>query len=334
MYILGIETSCDNTAVALINKNKTIYKYNINQNNMLIKYGGYIPHMLAEKHSYIFEKIQKKIIKNINKVNYIAVTTGPGISLSLCIGYRFATFLQSLFKINIFFIDHIEAHIISYRFYKKQKYPYTCLIISGGHTLIVNVKNLGQYYLLSKTIDDSIGEVFDKIAKYLKLVPQNGFGVEKNAKNGNQIEELNNININIKNNKNNLSFSGIKTKFINIIKKQKYTTQDICYTFQQVISKYLNKKLKKIIHINNLYKQNLIICGGVANNQTIFKNIKKYLKQINIKVHKVKKEIACDNAEMVAWLCYEYIQNKINTKKSQMCSKTTVYSKLNYNQIT
>ena len=95
MYILGIETSCDNTAVALIHKKIIIYRYNINQDNILKEFGGYVPHILSQRHSEVLEKIQEKVIKNIECVDYIAVTTGPGISLSLHIGYRFATFLAN-----------------------------------------------------------------------------------------------------------------------------------------------------------------------------------------------------------------------------------------------
>ena len=333
IYILGIETSCDNTAIVLICNNNVIYKYNINQNAMLSEYGGYIPHMLAEKHSNVIESLQEKIINNITKVEYIAVTTGPGLKLSLCIGYKFAKFLSKRFNKKIFYADHIEAHIISYRFCNKQNFPFTCLLVSGGHTLFLNVLELGKYSLLSKTIDDAVGEIFDKLAKKLNLNPQNGEGVEKCAKNGKEISELLNINIKIKNNEKDLSFSGIKTKFIRAYETQKYSKQDICYTFQQFIANYICKKILYLINTNKLYNQPLIICGGVANNKKIYNDIQNSLKKYNVCVYRVNSDIACDNAEMIAWLCYEYVSVNKNSIYSLLCRKTTIYPRLCYEHL-
>ena len=319
-------------AIALIFKNKVIYKYNINQDNMLIKNGGYVPHLLIEQHSYELEKIQNKIIDNIDLVEYISVTTGPGLAFSLSVGYRFAVFLSKRFNKPLFFADHIESHILSYRLYECQSYPFTALIISGGHSIIVNVINIGVYKILSRTIDDSVGEVFDKIARSMKLIPQNGLGVELCAKHGNVIPLLNNIQIRIKNNNTNMSFCGIKSKFISIIESKKYNKEDICYTFQHFIAKYLASKLKVLIKNKLLFNQSLIICGGVANNKHIYEHIKNELNTINVETYKVASEIACDNAEMVAWLCYEYLYNKKNKNYSHLCKSKKIYTNLKYNR--
>lgn len=330
-YILGIETSCDNTAVALIHKNKVIYKYNINQNNMLIEYGGYVPHILAKQHSYILEKIQKHIIDEIDKVDYIAVTNGPGIKLSLCIGYRFATFLSMKFNKKIFFVDHIEAHILSHRMSGYSKLQYLSVIVSGGHTMIVLVKKIGDYQLLAKTVDDSAGEVFDKIAKYLKIEPQNGAGIETYAIKGSLIEELGSTNINVRSNSYNLSFSGIKTRFINAINSKKYKVEDICYTLQFVIAKYLSKIIIKLINNFSLKDYDVVLCGGVANNNYIYNVICSYLQENS--VYKVSSELACDNGEMIAWLCHEYLNFEINQNCSYLCLNNEVYSRFDYSKL-
>ena len=305
---------------------------------MLIDKGGYIPNLLLEKHSQAIEKIQNKIIQQIDKVDYISVTTGPGLALSLSVGHKFALYLYNKYKqnnkkekkIKIFYADHIEGHIMSYRMKNKQKFPFICLVVSGGHTILVNVKNLGNYQLLSKTIDDSVGEVFDKLARHMGINPQNGQGVENEALSGKIIDNLLIKNIKIKENNDYMSFSGIKTKFINIINSRSNNINDICKTFQHCISTYLGKIILKLIKNNKLEKQSLIICGGVANNKYLLRIIKLLLSETKTKVKIVDSELATDNAEMIAWLCYEYVKNNKNRKYSSLCRSSKTYNLLKY----
>ena len=320
MIILGIETSCDETGVALCSDFKILSSFTKTQ-SIHQQYGGVVPEIASREHEKYLPSITKKVLEDANKsfkdINAIAVTNGPGLMGSLLSGISFAKGISQALDIPIIPINHLEAHLNSvFIEHAELEAPFINLLVSGGHTQLWLVKNMFEYELLGETLDDACGEAFDKGAKKMNLNYPGGPEIEKIAKNG----DMNLINFPrpmINDNTFNFSFSGLKTALINCVNDNKYSYEDIAASYQEAIVDTLISKFEKAM---NQYSANSgIICGGVAAN----KRLRDKLDKLDQKIIYPSMKYCTDNADMIAFLAL----HKVNNNKIDFDKDFSAYSR-------
>ena len=312
MLVFSIETSCDETSVCIMDKNKHIYSHIIYSQEVHKVHGGVVPELASRAHLEILQRITtqalKKSGKKISDIDVFAATCGPGLIGPLLIGTTFAKALSIGLGKPFVPINHIESHVLSPTFNNDLKYPHLCLLLTGGHTEIYYVKSNKSMVLMGESLDDAVGETFDKVAKLLGLSYPGGPEVEKNAIGGNEFAFilpkplLNQDNLDF-------SFSGLKTAVNEIVKKNELTKKfiaDLSASFQYSVSKILIQKVKKTLNLlrkeSNTIKS-LTVVGGVSNNKYIAEKIATFFQNENIEIFFPTKEMMSDNAAMVAWNC-------------------------------
>jgi N6-L-threonylcarbamoyladenine synthase len=326
--IIGIETSCDETAIAIINENKDILSnIIISQIDIHKEFGGVVPEIAARNHALVIDKLIKKSIieakLSFENIDAIAVTAGPGLIGGVIVGVMAAKMLASIYQKPIIAVNHLEAHALTIRLTSEIKFPYYLLLVSGGHCQILLTKGVGNYKKLGETIDDSLGEAFDKIAQMLGLSYPGGPKIEQLAKKG----DVNKYNFpkplaNSKDHPYDFSFSGLKTAVRREIEKitgenyqktsyQKLTEiekNDIAASFQKIVAENIINRLKNILDNYNLEIENLVIAGGVAANQYLYNQISDFLSQYNIKTFAPPIKLCTDNGAMIAWAGMERLK--------------------------
>ena len=313
---LGIETSCDETAAAVIRENdkgtadilSNIVSSQIEEHK---KFGGVVPELAARAHleniEYIIDTALKESKISIDEVDGVAATAGPGLIVCLTVGLNIGKSIAAFSNKPFIGVNHLEGHALSPGLEKKIKFPYLLLLISGGHTQFLIVKDVNKYEQLGTTIDDALGEAFDKTAKMLDLGYPGGPSVEKFAKLGDKnFFKLPQPIINKAGC--NLSFAGLKTavlresKKINGENKLKY---NLAASFQNTINKILYKKTKVAAQMfrEKTKEKNfqLIVAGGVAANETIRKNLSTLSDEVNFEIIYPDLKFCGDNAAMIAW---------------------------------
>ena len=321
MIILSIETSCDDTGIALIEGNRKGCQILSNIVSSQIKihapYGGVVPNLAARAHLENIEPVLKKALQQANnpKIDLMAVTIGPGLIPSLLVGTNFAKALAYNWQKPIMGINHIEGHI--YANFLKGTVPFTfpalCLVVSGGHTQLILMKGHGKYKLLGETRDDAAGEAFDKVAKLLNLGYPGGPIISQKAKKGNpHAFDLPRPMIN--SNDFDFSFSGLKTAVLYSVKKQKPNINNMAASFQQAVIDVL---ITKTIKATKEYKAKIVmLSGGVAANQELrqqmTQTIKKELPQAKFYIPSPK--FCTDNAAMIATAAF--YKKRPTSKKS------------------
>ncbi len=314
MNILAIETSCDDTGIALVKCSKKTCRILSNVVSSQIKthapYGGIVPNLAAREHLKNISSCFKEAFKKANqpKVDLIAVTAGPGLIPSLLVGVNFAKALSYAWQKPIVGINHIEAHIYANLANSANvKFPILCLIVSGGHTQLVLMKGHGNYQLLGETRDDAAGEAFDKAAKLLGLGYPGGPIISQRAEKGNTSAfKLPRPMIN----KNNFdfSFSGLKTAVLYEVKKTNKLSQEyinnMSASFQQAVTDVLVKKTIKAAKKHT--PKTIILSGGVAANKELRRqlgeNIKKEMQEVKYLIP--ESTLCTDNAAMIAITAY------------------------------
>ncbi len=336
--IMGIETSCDETAAAIVEDGKNIISNIVaSQINIHQKYGGVVPEIASRKHiEYIIPVIDKALgesRKKLSDLSGIAVTYGPGLIGSLLVGLSVAKAIAYAQNIPLIGVNHLEAHIYANLLeHKEIKPPLICLIVSGGHTSLVYIKDFGEYKLLGHTKDDAAGEVFDKIAKILNLGYPGGPIIEKLAKDGNSsLIEFPRPLLNDKGY--DFSFSGLKTAVVYYITKLKkedknLPIRDILASFQQaVIDVLIEKTIKAAL---NFKTKQIILAGGVAANSSLRKEIREKVISLEIKVSYPSFSLCTDNAAMVASAgFYKLKENKKSALNLDAVSRLSLVRKNN-----
>ena len=314
--ILGIESSCDETAASLITENeqgKPVVLSNIisSQTDVHKKFGGVVPELAARSHIEKIDLIVQKAIdesgKKIEEIDAVASTAGPGLIVCLSVGLSFCKAFATAMNKPFIAVNHLEGHALSPKLNTNLNYPYLLLLISGGHSQYLSVQNLGKYKRLGTTIDDALGEAFDKTAKMLELGYPGGPSVEKASKLGDKnffkLPEpiINKAGCN-------LSFAGLKTAVLRESKKINGNNKlkfNLAASFQNTINKILYKKTKIAIEMYkkkiNTSNINLVVAGGVAANFSIRENLKKLSKEIGFKTIYPHFKFCGDNASMIAW---------------------------------
>jgi len=317
--ILGIETSCDETAVSLIQDDesgipKILSNVISSQFDVHKEFGGVVPELAARSHVEKIDLITKKAIEesgvSLDKVSAIAATAGPGLIVCLTVGLNFGKAMASSLNIPFIGVNHLEGHALSPKLHSKLDYPYLLLLISGGHSQYLSVNGLGNYKRLGTTIDDALGEAFDKTAKLLGIEFPGGPKLEKFAKKGdpNKFDLPKPI---INKGGCNLSFAGLKTAILRITKNIKSEQEkfDLAASFQKTIEEILYKKTKKAFqefkNINSTNSNNIVVAGGVAANEGIRNKLIKASKENNFKPLFPDLKLCGDNGAMIAMVGLE-----------------------------
>ena len=312
--ILGIESSCDETAASIISENdqgNPIVLSNIvsSQADIHKEFGGVVPELAARSHMEKIDWIVQKAIDdggvNINELDAVASTAGPGLIVCLSVGLSFGKAFAASLNKPFIAVNHLEGHALSPKLNSKLDYPYLLLLISGGHSQYLSVKDLGQYKRLGTTIDDAIGEAFDKTAKLLGIEFPGGPQIEVLAKKGDPNKY--NLPKPIFNKGGcNLSFAGLKTAILKIAKKIKTDQEkfDLAASFQKTVIEILNKKTRiafaEFEKQTNPKEKKFVVAGGVAANKDIRNMLVNLCKEENYEPIFPPIELCGDNAAMIA----------------------------------
>ena len=317
MYILGIETSCDETSAAVLNNNSLVLSNIVlSQDDIHAPFGGVVPELASRQHiiaiEYVVGESLKKAGVKLPQIDAFAVTQGPGLIGSLLIGVSFAKGLSYYFKKPLIPVDHLESHIhAAFLENKVIPFPAVALLVSGGHTALYLLKEKLSFELLVKTRDDAAGEALDKIAKYLGLGYPGGPIIDRMAANGNPQKFLFTL-PRMTDKTLGYSFSGLKTGALKTIKDKTITIEhsqldDFLASFQKAVVKALLAPLEKIIHIHA--PKSLILCGGVARNSVLRQNFQSLADKKGLKGFIPSPQFCTDNAAMVAGLALEKYTN-------------------------
>ena len=322
--ILGIESSCDETAASIISENDKgdpIILSNIVSSQVDIhkEFGGVVPELAARSHMEKIDWIVQKAIDdsgvNINELDAVASTAGPGLIVCLSVGLSFGKAFAASLNKPFIAVNHLEGHALSPKLNSKLSYPYLLLLISGGHSQYLSVKDLGQYKRLGTTIDDAIGEAFDKTAKLLGIEFPGGPQIEVLAKKGNPNKY--NLPKPIFNKGGcNLSFAGLKTAILKIANKIKTDQEkfDLAASFQKTVIEILNKKTKiaftEFEKQTNPKEKKFVVAGGVAANKDIRNMLVNLCKEENYEPIFPPIELCGDNAAMIAMVGLEKFKLK------------------------
>ena len=305
--ILAIESSCDDTSVAICNNGKITANVIANQ-TIHENYGGVIPELASRVHQQNIVPTIAQALKNAQvtkqDISAVAFTQGPGLLGSLLVGVSFAKSFALALGVPLISVNHMHAHILAHFIDDpKPQFPFLCLTVSGGHTQIVLVRDYFDMEIVGETLDDAAGEAFDKTAKILKLPYPGGPLIDKHAKNGNplafkfaepQIADLN------------FSFSGFKTSILYFIRKQEAQNpdfiaenlDDICASVQHSIVQILLNKLKKAAKQYNI--KQIAIAGGVSANSGLRNSLQELAGQLGWEVFIPAFQYCTDNAGMIA----------------------------------
>ena len=311
MLVFACESSCDETSLCLM-KDKEIIEHIIFSQEIHSKFGGVVPELAARSHLEKLQNMTISLFKNSkidpNHIDLFTATCGPGLIGSLLVGSTFTKSLSLGYKKPFVPMNHLEGHILSTSFNNEIIYPQIVLLLTGGHTQIYLMQEAEKIELIGESVDDAIGEAFDKTAKLLGLNYPGGIEIEKLSKNGDENyfklpkPMINNDNLNF-------SFSGIKTYINLLIKKNELNSifkSNLCASFQKTISEIIITKLMNGVNLlkqKNIFIRSISIVGGVANNKYIRKSLEMNFDKKNINIYYPLKEMMSDNAAMIAWAC-------------------------------
>jgi len=326
MIVLGIESSCDETACAIVNDKRTILGQALLSQEEHHAFGGVVPEIAARSHLEHIDDIISLALKNadieLDHIDAIAAASGPGLIGGVVVGVMAAKALALALNKPFIAVNHLEGHALCARLTENVSYPYLLLLVSGGHCQILIVKDVGEYERLGTTIDDAAGEAFDKVAKMLGLGYPGGPLLEKAALYGNPKRFALPRPL-IGTDDCNLSFSGLKTAVRKIIESysedgdinhaelEPHDINDICASFQYAATDCLVTKLKKAISIFKAKYpagKNLVVSGGVAANTYLRGALQKLAKESNLVFAAPPIKYCTDNGVMIAWAGLERFQ--------------------------
>lgn len=313
MIVLGVETSCDETAVSLIKDGKILCN-KIYSQEVHSKFGGVVPEIASREHTERLLVMTKEVLDEgnirVENIEGVAVTYGPGLLCSLLIGLNFAKGLSYSLGVPLVGINHLEAHIYS-PFITREEYrsPFLSLLVSGGHTSIVKVNGFRDYEVLGSTLDDACGESFDKVSKLIGLGYPGGPAIECFAEKGNEdafgfpVPDPENLNF---------SYSGLKTSVLYTYRDMSqeeriYRVADIAASFQKSAIKSLIIKLKRAIRMTEIRR--ISISGGVSAN----KLLRKSLQELDVEWVAPEAEFTVDNGAMVGFFGYKLLKEGIRS---------------------
>jgi N6-L-threonylcarbamoyladenine synthase len=307
MITLGIETSCDETAVALFDSNKGLIGESVfSQIDLHSEYGGVIPELASRDHCKKIIQIYKHALGSIDPadIDYVAYTAGPGLLGALLIGENFAQGLALSLNKPLIPVNHLEAHLMApFLDEEKVEFPFLTLLVSGGHSLIIDVQGLNQYKILGQSRDDAVGEAFDKVAKLIGLGYPGGPEIERVAQDGDPMA-FNFPQPMLHSSDYDFSFSGLKTAVLYAVQDiEEINSQiqaDIAASFQHAATEVLIKKITKALEDTG--RESIVLAGGVAANKLLRSKISLLKSKLNVDVLYPPLSHCTDNAAMIAYL--------------------------------
>lgn len=313
MLGLTIESSCDETSVAILKDGREVLSNIVSTQIEIHKeFGGVVPEIASRKHltniSYVVEEALKEANVTLNDIEYIGVTYGPGLIGALLVGVSYAKSLAYSLNIPIVPTHHIAGHIAAnYITHKDLKPPFLALVVSGGHSHLIHVKDYTEFEILGKTRDDAVGEAFDKVARTLGLGYPGGPEVSKCAQSGQPTYKLPKT----KFENYDFSFSGIKTAVINIAHKEgeNLNIANMCASFENTVCEELVSNAIRVMKDKNITK--IVLAGGVSANRVLRNMIQEEAEKNGFKAYIPDLKYCTDNAAMVGSAAYyNYINNK------------------------
>ena len=306
MKILGIESSCDETSIAVVEKNEVLS--NIVSSQLLHQeYGGVVPEFASREHMKNINKVMKQALQKaeveINDIEAIAATKGPGLMGALLVGLSYAKGLSLSTGKPLLGVNHIEGHLMAnFLDYENLNYPLLCLLISGGHTMIIKVEDFGEYEVLGSSVDDAAGEAFDKGGKILHLQYPAGPVIDKLSSEADR--EFHKFpRSNVKDSEFDYSFSGLKTSLYYLVKKKgrewaEENLNDLCASYQEAIIDTLQGNFFKAAEESEI--KNLVIAGGVAANTRLRNVFERRAQKEGYDIYFPSLAYCTDNAAMIA----------------------------------
>ncbi|QKX02455.1 tRNA (adenosine(37)-N6)-threonylcarbamoyltransferase complex transferase subunit TsaD [Wolbachia endosymbiont of Dirofilaria (Dirofilaria) immitis] len=312
--ILAVETSCDETAVVIVNSARQVLAHEILSQTEHKERGGVVPEIASRAHmehlSGLIKSAMNKSNLNFYDLDAVAATSGPGLIGGLIVGTMMVKAIAHVTQKPFIAVNHLEAHVLVIRLLYEIKFPFLVLLMSGGHCQFLIAQDVGKYIKLGETLDDSLGEAFDKVAKMLDLSYPGGPLIERLAKKGDGTR-FKLPRAMVKRSGCNFSFSGIKTAVKKLVRELKLNEQDICdvcASFQECISDILLDRVKNAIIMAtslNIKINDFIITGGVAANNFLKGKLKRY---VNLNVFFPPSNLCTDNAIMVGWTGIERLR--------------------------
>lgn len=324
MFTLGIETSCDETAVAVLeNDRKILSNLILSQTDLHSYFGGVIPELACRRHLEVISQLVNNSVQeagiSLDDIQLIAVTAGPGLVGALLLGITYAKSLAYTLNVPLVGVNHIAAHLYSnFMEHPDLSPPCIGLIVSGGHTTLVEIKDINQYHILGETLDDAAGEAFDKVAKLLKLDYPGGPIIDNLAKDGNPAT-VNFPRAMIKQKNYDFSFSGLKTAVVYYVKgysqykdaatpAKSVSLPDLVASFQEaVVDQLINKAIRAL---KDTKHTKLILGGGVSRNSRLRFKLQEEITKHGWKLYLPSPVMCTDNAAMIAGLGYQRYKTK------------------------
>lgn len=319
VLILAIESSCDETSMSIVKNGKDVLSIVVNtQISTHEKFGGVVPEIASRMHTenitMVLDETLKKANVSMDDISAIAVTYGPGLMGSLLVGVEAAKTIAYVYQKPLIAVNHMAGHIYANNIENTMEFPILALVVSGGHTDLVYMEDDYKFKVLGSTLDDAIGETYDKVARVLDLKYPGGPNVEKLAAQGHPTYKLP---IPMNDNSLNMSFSGLKSSIINLVhnETQRGNTinkEDLAASFQTVAIDELTRKLS--LALKKVKVNQVIIAGGVSANQYLRKEVAKLLEKTNIKLLVPSMIYCTDNGAMIGAAAYPlYLKKQFTT---------------------
>jgi len=308
MKILGIETSCDDTSMGIVENGKCLSMTRATSEDFHKKYGGIVPEIAARKQlevfPYVLDDLINKLNINLENLDGFSVTIGPGLVGSLLVGAEVARTLAYCLKKPLIGINHLEGHIYSIFFDNKIEFPFQTLIISGGHTILLIFEDHLKYKILGETVDDACGEIIDKIGRRLDFQYPAGEELDKLALKGDPLYyKFSTPRFKEKDKEYNFSFSGIKTEVLNIIKKGNFNLENLISSLFYAIYESLMNNIRKVYNSTGINKVSVV--GGVSASKFLRKI---FLEEKNFEFYFPSFNFSTDNGGMIALVGEEYLK--------------------------
>lgn len=320
MKVLAVESSCDETSVAVVEDGREVYSNVIaSQIDTHKKFGGVVPEIASRQHVEAINTVLKEGIEEagikLDDIDIVAATKGPGLIGALLVGLSAGKALALATGKPFVGVNHIVGHVCAnYISFKDLEPPFIGLIISGGHTYLIEVKDYVDFTLHGRTVDDAVGEAFDKVARSLGLAYPGGPLIDALAKKGKETIEF--PRVMIKEDNYNFSFSGLKTAVLNYLNSarlrgEEIVAEDVCKSFQEAVVDVLTEKTFRLAREKNMDK--IVLCGGVSANSRIREAFEEKGREENVKIYYPDLKLCTDNAAMIASAAYyEYIAGKVD----------------------
>lgn len=331
VLILSVESSCDETSIALVeNGRKVLANVISTQIEIHKQFGGVVPEVASRNHIKNISSVLKQALlesgKTLHDIDAVAVTYGAGLVGALLVGVNFAKTLAYALNLPLIAVSHVHGHIgANYISHQDLTPPFLCLMVSGGHTALVQVEDYCKFHLLGSTVDDSVGECFDKVARVLKEPYPGGPNIDRLAKQGKNF-----VKFNYKpplHDSLNFSFSGLKTAVVNYVHNKEqvgesFSKEDVAYTFQELATDELCSKAMRAC--NQFGQDKLVVAGGVGANSRLRAKLQDFATKNHIKLYAPDLKYCTDNGAMIGAIAYYYILAGIGLADLTLTAKPVV----------